>query len=96
MLAGDLSPMGASPWVQDSNCRDPRGIGKCQYGGVCRLLIVIYNITCKMTNKIYIGNTKRNFKKQMAGHFQDVKQLINTLTGCTVDLFYRYVVNYCV
>jgi hypothetical protein len=50
--------------VQDSNCRDPRGTGKCQYGGVCRVLIVIYKITCKMTNTIYIRNTQQNFKKQ--------------------------------
>jgi hypothetical protein len=43
--------------VRNCNCRDPRGTGKCQYGGVCRVPIVIYKITCKMTNKIYIGET---------------------------------------
>jgi hypothetical protein len=33
--------------VQDCNCRDPRGMGKCQYEGTCRVLIIIYKITCK-------------------------------------------------
>jgi hypothetical protein len=50
--------------VQDCNCRDPtRGTGKRQYGGIYRVLIVIHKITCKMTNKIYIGNMQQNFKK---------------------------------
>ncbi len=62
--------------VQNCNCRDPRGTGKCQYGGVCRVTIVIYKITCKMTNKIYVGNTQQNFKTRMASHFQDVKKLM--------------------
>jgi hypothetical protein len=58
--------------VHHCNCRDPRGTGKCQYGGVCRVLIVVYKIT-KMTN---IRNTQQNFKKRMAGHFQDFKKLM--------------------
>jgi hypothetical protein len=29
-----------------------------------------------MTNKIYIGSTQQNFKKRLAGHFQDVKKLM--------------------
>jgi hypothetical protein len=84
MFAGDLSKKiteGVESMdfkVRACNCRDPRGKGKCQYGGVCRVPIVIYKITCKMTNKIYIGNTQQNFKKRMAGHFQDVKKLMET------------------
>jgi hypothetical protein len=34
---------------------------------ICRVPIVIYKVTCKMTNKIYMG---------MRGHFQDVKKLM--------------------
>jgi hypothetical protein len=51
-------------------------MGKCQYGGLSRVPIVIYKITCKMTNKIYIGNMQQNFKKRMVDHFQDVKKLM--------------------
>ena len=48
--------------VRDCNCRGGRGPGKCQYGNYCRIPIAIYRITCKMTNKIYIGNTQQHFK----------------------------------
>jgi hypothetical protein len=50
MLAGDLLKKPTAMVksmdfkVQDCNCRDPRGIGKCQYGGICRVLIIIYKI----------------------------------------------------
>ena len=67
--------------VRDCNCRDPRGTGKCQYRGVCRVPIVIYKITCKLTNKIYIGNTQQYFKKRMVGHFQDTKKLMEKGTS---------------
>jgi predicted GIY-YIG superfamily endonuclease len=33
--------------------------------------------------KIYIGNTQQNFKKRMAGHFQDIKKLMEK--GVQVD-----------
>ena len=60
---------------RECNCRS-RKTSQCDYGGVCRVPIVIYKITCKSTGKIYIGNTQQNFKKRMMGHFQDVRQLI--------------------
>jgi hypothetical protein len=41
--------------VRDCNCRGGRGPGKCQCRGFCRMPVVIYRITCRMTNKIYIG-----------------------------------------
>jgi hypothetical protein len=50
-----------------SDSRYPRSTGKWQYRGVCRVSIIIYKTTCKMTNKIYIGNTQQTFKKRMAG-----------------------------
>ena len=59
--------------VRECNCRGGRGPNKCQYRNVCRVPIVIYRVTCKMTNKIYIGNTQQHFKMRMKGHFQDVK-----------------------
>jgi hypothetical protein len=82
MLAGDLSKKltdGVELMdfkVRDCNCRDPRGTGKCQYEGIYRVPIVIYKVTCKITNKIYIRNIQQNFKKRIAGHFQDVKLLM--------------------
>jgi hypothetical protein len=63
--------------VRYCNCRGGRGLGKCQYRGICSVLIVVINkITCKMMNKIYIGNTKQHFKMRMIDHFQDVKKLM--------------------
>jgi hypothetical protein len=38
--------------------------------------IVIYRITCNMTNKIYIGNKQHHFKMQMKGYFQNLKKLM--------------------
>jgi hypothetical protein len=59
--------------VRDCNCRGERGPGKCQYGNYCRMPIAIYKVTCKMTDKIYIGNTQQHFKMRMRGHFHDFK-----------------------
>jgi hypothetical protein len=74
--------------VRDCNCRGGRGPGKCQYGGVCRMPIVIYKITCTLTNKIYIGNTQQHFKMRMKGHFQDVKKLMEK--GVHSDSYARH------
>jgi hypothetical protein len=94
MLAGDLSSKlsegveSVEFKVRDCNCRGGRGPGKCQYGGYCRMPIVIYRITCKMTNKIYIGNTQQHFKMRMRGHFQDVKKLMGK--GVHSDSYARH------
>jgi hypothetical protein len=61
--------------MRDCNCRRDR-LGKCHYRGIYRVPIVVYKITCKMMNKIYIGNTQHHFKNRMRGHFQDVKKLL--------------------
>ena len=50
--------------------------------------IVIYRITCKMTYKIYIGNTQQHFKMRMRGHFQDVKKLMEK--GVHSDSYARH------
>jgi hypothetical protein len=94
MLAGDLASkltegvQSLDFKVRDCNCKDPSGKGKCQYGNMCRVPIVIYKITCKMTNKIYIGNTQQNFKKRMTGHFQDVRTLMGK--GVHSDSYARH------
>jgi hypothetical protein len=82
MLAGDLVSkltegiQSLDFIVRNYNCNNPTGKGRCQYGNMCRVPIVIYKITCKMANKIYIGNTQQTFKKHMMGHFQDVRTLM--------------------
>jgi hypothetical protein len=94
MLQGDLSKKlikgikSCDFKVRDCNCRSGRGTGKCQYGGFCRMLIVIYRVTCKMTNKIYIGNTQQHFKMRMSSHFQDVKKLMEK--GIHLDSYVRH------
>jgi hypothetical protein len=88
MFAGDLSKKftkGVESMdfkVRDCNYKDPLGTRKYQYGGVCRVPIIIYKITCKMTNKICIGNTQQKFKKRMAGHFQEVNKLMEKGVHC--------------
>jgi hypothetical protein len=62
--------------VRECNCRGGRRAGNCQYGGFCRMPIIIYRVTCKITNKTYIGNRQQHFKMRMRGHFQDVKKLM--------------------
>jgi hypothetical protein len=54
------------------------------------MLIVIYRITCKMMNKIYIGNMQQHFKMGMRGHFQDVKKLMEK--GVHSDSYARHFV----
>ncbi len=69
MLQGDLSKkvtIGIKlmnfKGVRDCNCRGDGGPGKCQKGGFCRMPIILYRITCKRMNKIYISNTQQHFK----------------------------------
>ena len=69
------------------NCR-PGKTGGCQYGGVCRKSIVVYEITCKKTGKVYIGNTQQEFKTRMRQHFEDVKKLVKT--GKNSDSYARH------
>jgi hypothetical protein len=94
MLAGDLSKKlskGVESFdfkVRDCNCRGERGPDTCQYRNYCRMPIVIYRITCKLTNKIYIDNTQQHFKMRMRGHFQDVKWLMEK--GVHSDSYTRH------
>jgi hypothetical protein len=77
LLAGDLSKKLSLDFkVRDCNCRGARRPGKWQYRGHSTMLIIIYRTTCKMTNKIYIGNTQQHFRMRMKGHFQDIKKLM--------------------
>jgi hypothetical protein len=50
--------------------------------------IIIYRVTCKMTNKTYIGNMQQHFKMRVRGHFQDVKKLMET--GVHSDSYARH------
>jgi hypothetical protein len=56
---------------EECNCNGKNKNG-CKYDGICRDKIVVYEITCKDTGKIYIGQTQQNFKNRMEGHHNDV------------------------
>ena len=60
--------------TRDCNCNTK----ECNYGNHCRKKIVIYEAKCKVTNKVYVGNTQQNFKDRMGQHFGDVKRLVQT------------------
>ena len=55
------------------NCRNKK---KCIYGGRCRSSIVVYQATCSMTGKKYIGNTQQHVKTRLQQHVQDVRRLV--------------------
>jgi hypothetical protein len=55
------------------NCRNKEG---CPYLGKCRNSIVVYEATCLITGKKYIGNTQQHVKKRMQQHVQDVRKLV--------------------
>ena len=61
----------------DCNCRPDRGGTSkgCNYNNVCRKSIVVYQVTCKFTGMIYIGNTQQFFKERMCQHFNQVQKL---------------------
>ncbi len=73
--------------VRECNCRTAKR-NKCGYGDVCRVPVVVYKITCKRTNKVYIGNTQNHLKTRMRGHFQNVKELYKK--GKTSDSYARH------
>ena len=52
--------------------RDENG---CAYDGICREKVIVYEVTCKDTEKVYIGCTQNNFKKRMNGHHSEVQAL---------------------
>ena len=60
----------------ECNCRTGF-LNKCGYNNLCRKSIVVYKIECKVTSKVYIGNTQQYLKKRMQQHFNDVKKLHN-------------------
>ena len=61
---------------EECNCMTRGGQRNCQYDGICRNKIIVYEVKCKATGKIYIGNTQQNFKQRMRGHFNDVQSKI--------------------
>jgi hypothetical protein len=60
---------------EDCNCKGNKG--DCNYDGICRDKVVVYEITCKDTGMVYIGQTQQNFKGRMVGHHSDVSALHN-------------------
>jgi hypothetical protein len=56
------------------NCRNDVGsTQRCKYNEVCRHRLVVYKVECKMTGKVYIGNTQQHLKSRMMQHARDVR-----------------------
>ena len=62
--------------------------GTCMYNGMCRQYCIMYKVTCKLCNAVYIGNTQQSFKEQINGHFSDVQNLI--MNGTVSDSFAKH------
>ena len=84
MLQGDLSRklldgVESLDFIdRECNCRTgatPEH-GLCPYRGNCRKSVIVYKVTCKCCNMIYIGNTQQQYKNRMSGHFNDVQKLL--------------------
>ena len=59
----------------NKNSRCPT-TGLCAYKGNCRRKCIVYEVTCKLCNNCYVGNTQQTFKDRMNGHFNDVQKLV--------------------
>ena len=57
-----------------SKIRDPftKRIYKSRYNVSCNSSNLIYAIQCSNCNKLYVGQTKRTFKRRMCEHFRDI------------------------
>ena len=49
--------------------------GKCPFNDKCRTSCIVYQVRCKSTGKIYIGNTQQYFKIRIGAHLSYVKRL---------------------
>ena len=71
------------------NCSEATKInGECIYKGKCRCSMVVYQATCRQSNKIYIGNTQQKLKKRIDQHLDDVCHLTNK--GAASDSFAKH------
>ena len=67
------------------NCNAPSKVnGKCVYGG-CTTCCVVYQVTCKCCDMIYIGCTQNNVKKRINQHLGEVRKSVET--GAKFDTF---------
>ena len=51
----------------------------CNFEGKCWRKCLIYEAKWKLCDGIYIGNTQKNLKKRMDGHFSNVRFLLKTI-----------------
>ena len=66
---------------QPCNCKKD----KCIYNRNCRSKIVVYQATCALTSKKYVGNTQQPVKTRIQQHVQDTRLLF--LLGKKSDSF---------
>ena len=66
--------------------------GVCAYKGMCNQSVIIYQVTCRNSGKIYIGSTQQKFKERMEQHFDDVRLWFRK--GQRTDTFARHFSRY--
>ena len=83
LLNGDLAKkIGRGIFSKDlmdrkCNCSIPYKVnGKCVYKGKRQSRCIIYEVKYSICDAIYIGNTQKNFKKIMDGHFFNLQRLL--------------------
>jgi hypothetical protein len=71
LLSADFMPLKCN-----CNKASKRKDGSCAYAGQCRTKMVVYEATCIITGKKYIGNTQRTVKKRIQEHVSEVKNKV--------------------
>ena len=62
---------------RECNCNEGSKVdGLCAYNGQCRKSCVVYKVTCRICDAVYIGNTQQTLKSRMNAHFNDVQKLV--------------------
>jgi hypothetical protein len=74
-LSGKITQGVESLDLKNRDCNCTGNKGECNYDGICRRRVIVYEIKCKITGKSYIGCTQQNLKNRMQGHLNDVQKL---------------------
>ena len=74
-LSGKINHGVESLDLTNRGCNCTGNKGKCNYDGICRNRVIVYEVKCTITGKSHIGQTQQNFKNRMQGHFNDVQKL---------------------
>ena len=74
-LLTDIKPLDFLP--KECNCTKPSKVdGQCIFKGKCLHKCLIYQVTCKKTNAVYIGSTQGKLKDRVSAHNQKVRLVV--------------------